>query len=507
MYLPILKDSDKPLFLQLYQAIAEDCLRGRLLAGDKLPSRRKMARELRVSVNTVDSAYQQLVSEGYLESMPRSGFIVRKLYAGRELPMSSLHSPASTAPSTPSSSTPSQYSEPILSPALSEELSQGPFLTRLDDEFEPSVTGEPLIDFSPAGVDLSSLPTKEFKKLMRDVFSLPPELLFAPSPPTGTLVLRQSISRYLSRSRGLLCSPDQIVIGAGTDFILQYLVHLFDRLISVNSIAMENPLYSKAFQIFSALGKSVELIAVDRSGPDMTALDESMSNIVYVTPAHQFPLGTVMSAGRRAELLDWASRAPDRYIVEDDYDSEFRYAGRPVPPLSITGNKRVIYLGTFSKSVAPAMRVSYLVLPPHLAYTCHDKMDYFNNTVSMHDQLFLSALIDSGIYERHINRMRTLYRRKRDHLLKALQPFRNDIEIRGTDAGHHIICKIHRAYTEAQLVTHAFEKGVKVYGISSFYFEQDGVKPPTSTVLLGYAALSNEQISRGVSGLAEAWKL
>ena len=137
MYLPILKDIDKPLFLQLYQAIAEDCLRGRLLAGDKLPSRRKMARELRVSVNTVDSAYQQLVSEGYLESRPRSGFIVRKLYVGRELPMSSLHSPASTAPSTPSS-TPSQYSEPILSPALSEALSQGPFLTRLDDEFEPS---------------------------------------------------------------------------------------------------------------------------------------------------------------------------------------------------------------------------------------------------------------------------------------------------------------------------------------------------------------------------------
>lgn len=484
MYLPIISDTDKPLFLQLYQAIADDCLSGRLLAGDKLPSRRKLARELHFSVNTVDSAYQQLVSEGYIESLPRSGFVVRKLYAGRELPMPSVSKHISAEPAH-----------------------QGPFLMRLDEELLTPASIEPVVDFSPAGVDLSSLPTTEFKKLMRDVFSLPPDILFAPSPPTGTAALRLSISRYLSRSRGLQCSPDQIVIGAGTDFVLQYLVHLLDRAVSVNGIAMENPLYSKAFQIFSALGKSVDLIAVDRNGPDMEALEHSMSNIVYVTPAHQFPLGTVMSAGRRTELLDWASRAPDRYVVEDDYDSEFRYSGRPVPPLSVTGNNRVLYLGTFSKSLAPAMRISYLVLPPHLAYICHDRMDYFNNTVSVHDQLFLSALIDSGIYERHINRMRTLYRRKRDHLLKALQPFRNDIEIRGTDAGHHIICKIIRPYTEAQLVDRAFEKGAKVYGISSFYFEQEGVTPPSSTVLLGYAALSNEQISRGVCALAEAWKL
>jgi len=484
MYLPIISDTDKPLFLQLYQAIADDCLSGRLLAGDKLPSRRKLARELRISVNTVDSAYQQLVSEGYIESVPRSGFIVRKLYAGRELPM----------PSAPKLST-------------LESPHQGPFLMRLDEELLPSVSLEPIVDFSPSGVDLTSLPSADFKKLMRDVFSLPPEIFFAPSPPTGTSALRQSISRYLSRSRGLNCSPDQIVIGAGTDFILQYLVHLLDLAVSVNGIAMENPLYSKAFQIFSALGKPVDLIAVDRNGPDIEALERSTSNIVYVTPAHQFPLGTVMSAGRRAEILDWAARAPDRYIVEDDYDSEFRYTGRPVPPLSVTGNQRVLYLGTFSKSLSPAMRVSYLVLPPHLAYICHNRMDYFNNTVSMHDQLFLSSLIDSGIYERHINRMRTLYRRKRDHLLKALQPFRDDIEIRGTDAGHHIICKIRRAYSEQQLLERALENGVKVYGISSFYFEQDGVTPPASTVLLGYAALDNEQISRGVSSLAEAWKL
>jgi GntR family transcriptional regulator/MocR family aminotransferase len=256
----------------------------------------------------------------------------------------------------------------------------------------------------------------------------------------------------------------------------------------------------------------------------MQSLYRSGANLVYTTPSHQFPLGIIMPINRRTELLSWASEAVDRYIIEDDYDSEFRYAGRPIPPISaLDAASKVIYVGTFSKSIAPSVRVSYLVMPPTLLQAFRENLSYFNTTITLLDQLVWARFIDSGDFERHINRMRTLYRKKRDLFVNALTPYSKMLEIRGTDAGLHLLCHVKNGMSEEELVARAKNAATKVYGISSYYmsdaaeYDTGVVLAPfqpesagyaaKSTVLLGYASLTDEQIIRGVRSLAEAWHL
>ncbi len=485
MTYPIFTDSNEPIYIQLYRAIREDCLRGVLVSGAKIPSRRSLAKELCISVNTVDSAYQQLVSEGYIEARPRSGFRVRELSAGSDAPA---------------------FGQPTADEGAG-HLS-GDFFSE-DDEAQPADSPDAarVIDFSPNGVDLSELPVTGLKKIVRDVFSYPPGELFGSCEPEGTPALRSSLCRYLWQSRGLRCTPDRIVVGAGTDYILQFLVQLLSAAVHIESIAMENPMYNKAFQIFSGLRRKIRLIPLDREGMDTALLRACDANIAYVTPSHQFPLGMIMPAGRRADLLSWAAGSDDRYIIEDDYDSEFRYSGRPIPPLcAMSGAEKVIYVGTFSKSVAPSLRVSYLVLPGELAKICKSKMSHLSTTVSVPDQLVLARFLDSGIFERHISRMKTLYRRKRDQLLRELTPFRSAFHIGGSDAGLHLLCTARQNFSEEDLVRLAANAGVRVYGVSSYYLKEPGrVVPSEATVLLGYGGLSPEEISLGVQALAGAW--
>lgn len=487
MTYPMITGSNEPVYMQLYRAIREDCLRGTLVSGEKISSRRSLAKELGISVNTVDSAYQQLVSEGYIEARPRSGFRVRELSGGSDMP--------SFGPE-----------------ATNEGTSSGPglFLPGAGDK-QPAastVVARP-IDFSPNGVDLSMLPMADLKKIVRDAFSFPPEELFGSCEPEGTLALRSSLCRYLWHSRGLRCTPDRIVVGAGTDYILQFLVQLLSAAVPIESIAMENPMYNKAFQIFSGLHLKIRLIPLDSQGMDTALLRVCDANIAYVTPSHQFPLGMIMPAGRRADLLSWAAGSDGRYIIEDDYDSEFRYSGRPIPPLcAMHGAEKVIYVGTFSKSVAPSLRVSYLVLPSELALICKSKMSHLSTTVSVPDQLVLARFLDSGLFERHISRMKTLYRRKRDQLLRELAPFRSSLHVGGSDAGLHLLCTVRKNFSEEELVRLAADAGVRVYGVSAYYLKEPGrAVPSEATVLLGYGGLSSEEISRGVEALSEAWGL
>lgn len=482
MTYPMIPGSNEPIYMQLYRSIREDCLRGRLVSGEKISSRRSLAKELGVSVNTVDSAYQQLVSEGYIEARPRSGFRVRELLTGKENAATAHERPGiGRVPETPDSG-------------------------NMPDK--PGGTTQ-IIDFSPNGVDLSMLPVGDLKKIVRDVFSFPPEKLFGSCEPEGTPALRNSLCRYLFRSRGLQCTPDRIVIGAGTDYILQFLVQLLSAAVHIESIAMENPMYNKAFQIFSGLERKIRLIPLDSQGMDTVILRACDANIAYVTPSHQFPLGMIMPAGRRADLLAWAAGSSDRFIIEDDYDSEFRYSGRPIPPLcSMHGAEKVIYVGTFSKSVAPSLRVSYLVLPSELALICKSKMSHLSTTVSVPDQLVLAGFLDSELFDRHISRMKTLYRRKRDLLLRELAPFRNALEVGGSDAGLHLLCTVRRDYSEEELIRLAAEKGVRVYGVSAYYLKESGrIIPSEATVLLGYGGLSFGEITDGVKALSEVWSL
>jgi len=504
MYIPLPAATGEPLYIRLYRAIREDCLSGVLRTGDRLPSRRILARELRISVNTVDGAYQQLVSEGYVEALPRSGYVVRSLFGdgagGAELGFRVFGKPEPAAPVQSNGQDLNGSGESNKSPDF--------------------------IDFSPNGVDLTALPLADLRKLSRDVLAMDPAVVFGPCEPEGHSLLRSALCRYLGSSRGILCPPERIVVGAGTDYILQYLVRLLRLSGRIDGIATENPVYNKAVQIFSSMGESVTPLPIDGQGLATEALRDCRANVAYVTPSHQFPLGIVMPAGRRAELLAWAAASGDRYAIEDDYDSEFRYEGRPVPPLfAMSKTDKVIYLGTFSKSVAPSLRISYLVLPERLAGICRREMAYFNTTVSVPDQLVLARFIDSGLFERHINRMRTLYRRKKDLLVKELSVFGERLQISGTDAGLHLICTMRGSSggllrnrpSEKDLVAAAAAVGVRVYGISGYFLERDigerdetgtadsDFRIPESTVLLGYGGLDPAALARGCELLKEAW--
>lgn len=498
MYIPIPALSDESLYIRIYRSIREDCLSGLLRPGDRLPSRRKLARELGVAVNTVDGAYQQLVSEGYVESVPRSGFVVRPLFKedaqGGKLGFLREGNGAGRGSFT------------------DEGCNQGTDRGSGNTESEGENTENELIDFSPNGVDLSALPIHDLRKLIREVFSSDPKVVFGGCDPKGHPALRAALCRYLAVVRGIGCSPDRIVIGAGTDYVLQYLIRLLRLAVNMRAIATENPVYNKAIQIFTSLGETVVPLPLDDQGLIPEALRACPANIAYVTPSHQFPLGIVMPAGRRADLLSWASDSADRYIIEDDYDSEFRYSGRPVPPLfAMAKADKVIYLGTFSKSVAPSLRISYLVLPEVLSGISRNRMAFFNTTVSVPDQLVLARFLETGLFERHINRMRTLYRRKKDVLVRELSSFQTPPEITGTDAGMHLICSFRDGPGETELVERAAHKGVRVYGISD-YFSIRGIRDPSavlripeSTVLLGYGAPDADTIVRGCRLLREAW--
>jgi len=485
MYLPVLdNDSASSLYMQIYDGLKQDLISGLVPAGTRLSSKRLLASQLGVSVNTVDSAYQQLVSEGYLEAHAKSGYFVCDLGENISRAEASVNA----------------YSDSGTAVSADTDYAAG--------------SKSSVIDFSPNGVDLSALPLSKIKKTIRDVFETAGVQAFAGCDPQGAEVLRNALCKYLRESRGLICRPEQIILGAGTDYILQLLIQILRSMHDVMTVAMENPVYNKAYQIFTGLQVTVELIPLDKSGIHMESLSASRSNIVYTTPSHQFPLGIIMPVNRRTELLAWASAVPGRYIIEDDYDSEFRYAGRPIPAISgLDAQNTVIYLGTFSKSIAPSVRISYLVVPPDLLKAYKKNLSYYNTTINHPDQLILAKFINSGDFERHINRMRTTYRRKRDLFVQALAPYKDKLLISGTDAGLHLLCCVKNGMTEEELVGNAKNAATKVYGISSYYlFDKTGIRPylsfaPKSTVLLGYASLTEEQIIEGVSALARAWQL
>ena len=491
MYTPILHQEKKTaLYIALYQAIRLDILRKQLRAGERLPSKRQLASGLGISVNTVDNAYQQLVSEGYLEVRAQSGHYVKPLGEHALLPDIAVPSP--------------DREKPLILEQANDDTPSG------------------RIDFSPIGTDLTQFPTNIVKKALRKELDTEKEQAFRSCPPAGSYRLRNALCRYLANSRGLHCRPEQILIGAGTDYVLQLFIQILRLLhrdpetardTSGPVLAMEDPVYSKAYRIFSGLSVPVHFVPLDRVGIDIDILRQSPANLVYTTPSHQFPLGLIMPADRRLQLLAWANEKDNRFIIEDDYDSEYRYLGKPIPPIgSLDSNGRVIYLGTFSKALSPSIRVSYLILPEKLLRLYEQHLSYYSNTVTHLEQLMLANLLETGEFERQINRSRTLCRKKRDLLLQALSPYSRHLHIRGTDAGTHLLCTVRNKMTEEELITAARKAGVIVYGISDYYIDTSvHLLPyqmiPDATVLLGYAGLSESELYPGAARLAQAWKI
>ena len=344
LLIPLDSRSKKPLYEQIYSHIRAEIRNGSLKAGERLPSTRVLAEHLKVSRSTTQMAYDQLLAEGYMEARPCRGYFVSHL----------------------------------------EELVE----TGATGTGEMETTVEPdagwRVDFSPRGIDLDSFPYHVWRKLSRNTLVDDNKEMFHSGNHQGEPGFREAIRSYLHSARGVNCSPEQIIVGAGSEYLLMLLSQILE---GRHVIAMENPTYTQAYRVFQSLGYEVCPVEMDANGMEPELLAECGANVAYVMPSHQFPTGIVMPVGRRQELLKWAQEAPDRYIIEDDYDSEFRYRGKPIPALQgMDRNGRVIYLGTFSKCIAPAIRVSYLVLPLSLLVRYRSQTSFYASTVSRIDQ-------------------------------------------------------------------------------------------------------------------------
>ncbi|MDO5141660.1 MAG: PLP-dependent aminotransferase family protein [Eubacteriales bacterium] len=456
--------SKTPLYEQLYRAVRADIMSGVLAGGSRLPSKRQLAAHLRVSQITVENAYSQLVAEGYLTAAPRRGYFVQPQLA---VP-TAQHAPSSLPPVAPA--------------AVSEAYAY---------------------DLRTDVVDNGCFPFSTWARLSRSVLSEYADQLLHATEPCGAAALRTQIAQYLRDFRGIHVTPDHILIGAGSE----YLIHLVIQLLGRDRVyALEDPGYRKLYQIFRANGAAVRPLPLDRQGLRADALAASEATAVYLTPSHHFPLGTVMPAARRLEILRWASAAPDRYVIEDDYDSEFRYASRPIPALGeLDRAGRVIYVNTFAKSLAPGLRIGYLVLPDALMARYRERFSLYSSTVPSVDQLTLAAFMRTGGFERHISRSRKLYQARRDALLDALDRELAALphEVSRSEAGLHLLLHMRNGMLERELIDRAKAVGVRVYGLSAYYIPP--VKPPRATLVLGYAGLTEQQLGEAAALLRQAW--
>lgn len=426
------------LYMQIYEYFKNEIINGTYKANTKLPSKRNLAKEYNISLNTVDNAYSKLLEEGFIYSKERQGFFVSDVGELYVLDSKPIH------------------------------------ITKEEENIE--------YDFSYSGVS-EEFPYKIFKKISSNIFDN--KDILEKVDYQGYLPLRTQISEYLDKSRGFKADPSQIVISSGSEYLFQIIFKLIS-----GKFGIEDPGYSMLSNIMDTNDINYEFIPVDKNGMDLTKLKKSKSDFCVITPAHQFPTGVIMNMQRRVELLNMKKI---KYVIEDDYDSEFKYSKRPVPALkSIDVNDKVIYIGSFSKSISPSFRVSFMVLPFDLVEKYNKIFKFFICPVSIMVQKMLTTFIETGEFEKHLNRMRKIYSKKRQLLIDMLSE-RKDITIRGADAGLHVVLEYPKNYSEEYIVKKAKEKKIKVYGLGSY-----GTKRKIPSILLGFATLSEEKLKEGV---------
>ena len=470
----------KCLYQQIYEYIRDEIRKGKLPVGEKLPSTRSLAEYLQVARSTVDVAYGQLVAEGYLEARPCKGYFVAPVEELLAIPDHNF----------------------FIDEGGSQDLGAEKTLKILKGEEVPVQ-----FDFSPHAISLKDFPFATWKKITKNILVDANSEMFALGEPSGDYALRETIARYLHSSRGVNCQPEQVIVGAGNDYLFMLLEKILGRRVP---IAMEEPTYNRAYRVFQSFAYEIEAIQMDEGGMNVKRLRETNARSAYVMPSHQYPTGVVMPIGRRMELLKWAGEKEDRYIIEDDYDSEFRYRGKPIPALQAQDvGGRVIYMGTFSKSIAPAIRVGYMVLPPSLLATYQENCGFYASTVSRIDQRILNEFIRDGYFERYLNKMRKIYRGRHDFLLGEMSYFEKEFRVSGENAGLHILLTSRSRIPEADLLKAAEKEGVKLYGITDACMGQreGSHKLFDSTVLLGYGALGELELEEGISRLKKAWSI
>ena len=547
------KNKSTPLYMQIYSYIKSEVLARRLKAGTKLPSKRALAAQLGISTITIEGAYSQLMAEGYIYAKAKSGYYISplesiqqaddsaadffqhntlgdaQLFSGPEkisyesgytdnmpgasgtVNMAGLSNSPSTSgifvPSSLGSTNTALYN-------ASSEISSRSSITSTSMPSSSTISSkgrmshESTAQTSCATIDLSSnnilpesFPFSIWTKLMRHTMSENQALLLTKSPTAGIYSLRCAIAEHLLRFRGMHIQPEQIIIGAGTEYLYELIIKLIGR---DKIYCVEDPGYHKLQRIYTDNGACCFSLPIDQQGMSVTALNAVRCDVIHISPSHHFPTGIITPVSRRYELLGWATSG-QRYIIEDDYDTEFRLVGKPIPSLfSMDMSSKVIYMNTFSKSLTSTIRISYMVLPMPLMEEFNRRLGYLSCTVSTFEQYTLAEFINQRYFERHINRMRNNYKKLRQLLLKELltHPEHDKIQILQQASGLYFLLKINTTLSDRDLRSRLQQNGVHLQSLQHYY--QNRQAAPEHTFVVNYSSLTEKDIPRAVAALFDS---
>jgi GntR family transcriptional regulator/MocR family aminotransferase len=460
---------DRPLYEQLYAFIRHDIESGILKSNEKLPSSRKLAAHLNISRFTVENAYAQLIAEGYVTPVAKKGYYVCTVDPIDH----AADCTADTADTADTASTAGRF-------ACAKSF---------------------VFDLRTNTIGTEHFPYSVWNRLMRSGMRTDPAGLLDTMHPQGDEGLRMEIARHLHKFRGMNAEPNQIVIGAGTE----YLMGLITEILPDTAFAIEDPGYPKIPRILESRRAKVYPVPLDDEGMRVDALEKTDAAVAVITPSHQFPLGITMSIGRRQALLKWARGGHgERVLIEDDYNSEFHFALKPIPTLySLDQNDKVIYLNSFANTLAPSLRIAYMVLPQKLLNRYLKTLYFYSCTVSAFEQHTLRLFMNGGYYERHLNRMRKIYRSRQTALMEGLAPLGERLRVSGQSAGLHLLLSI-GDMTESALADTAERSGVFVAPISGFYVIPQSRE--THTVVAGFSGCRRDTLGQAAAALVKAWK-
>ncbi|MBU5429315.1 PLP-dependent aminotransferase family protein [Kineothrix sp. MSJ-39] len=459
--LTIDKKSGVSLYGQLYEQLKQQIFSGNMAAGQRLPATRELAAEYHLSRNTVINAYRQLEVEGYIRPVTGSGYYVENLTSFKI-----------------------DFPKPATFPVMSKQTAKSYDYT-----------------FVYGDLDYNCYSSKTWRKCMLNAYdTLASKDSIAYEEPQGFSNLRHILSGYLYLSRGVKCSAEQIIFTSGHQQSMNMIASLFHR--TDWGFAMEDPGYSGTRQVMEHHDFHITPVPVENDGISIDGIQNLFHTLLCVTPSHQFPLGSVLPISKRLQLLEWVKKN-DGYIIEDDYDSELRYHNRPIPSLqSIDSSERTIYLGTFSKSLSPDLRMAYMVLPTHLLPSYREKYLYANCTVPALLQLTLAEYIESGEYQRHINAMRTHYRKKHDYIRNYVKEnLSGKAVLLGEDAGLHFVLSIQTKRKQDELIEYFTRNRIQIYPTAPFWSNK--ALYPQNQFLLGFSAIPLTQLPKAMERLSE----
>ncbi|OHO68514.1 GntR family transcriptional regulator [Staphylococcus sp. HMSC036D05] len=450
--------STQPLYLSLYEKLKKQIIEGLYHSNDKFPSKRQLSEHLSMSHTTIEHAYQLLLDEGFIYSKPRSGYYVSDIESLPVVNTESYH----------------DY--------MGNEINE-----------ETYNNDGPQYAFNLAEIDSESFPMHIFRKYAKDVFEDDQLDLLQRGEVQGVYALRQQIAHYLFNSRGVTCHPNQIIIGSSTSQLLDMITNLLKH----EKFIIEKPSYPPIKHVLDKKNMNYLQVPVDKNGIQIQPILNSQNNVLYITPSHQFPTGHVTNLKKRTQLIQWAQKDTHRYIIEDDYDSEFRYFGKPIPALQSLDTKgKVIYISTFSKSLFPSCRIAYIVLPEKVMNTYKQRRFKEGNTVPVHLQHMVARFMSSGSFERHLNKMRRIYRDKLNYILKKLAQYSEQLKIEGALTGMHFTLTVMNGLSVPQCLEKAKKNNLK---LELYNYEDKPSKYPK--FILGFGGIKQDELEDHVNAL------